>query len=54
MDAKYIISGNHSGKIALYGVDSGKQEKTLHTRGKLTLSVAYVSRELNHMLLNGH
>ena len=45
-DDKFIISGNHSGKIALYEVESGKQEKTLHTRGKFTLTVAYVSREL--------
>jgi len=32
--------------ITLYGVESGKQEQTLDTRGKFTLSVAYVSREL--------
>jgi len=43
-DDKFIISGSHSGKIALYGVESGKQEQTLDTRGKFTLSIAYVSR----------
>jgi WD repeat-containing protein 61 len=32
-DDNFIISGNHSRKIALYGFESGKQEKTLHTRG---------------------
>jgi len=42
----FVISGSHSGKIALFGVESGKQEQTLDTRGKFTLSVAYVSREL--------
>lgn len=43
-DDKFIISGSHSGKIALYGVESAKQEQTLDTRGKFTLSIAYVSR----------
>jgi WD40 repeat protein len=42
-DDKFIISGSHSGKIALYGVESAKQEQTLDTRGKFTLSIAYVS-----------
>jgi WD repeat-containing protein 61 len=45
-DDKFIISGSHSGKIILYGVQSAKQEQTLDTRGKFTLSIAYVSREL--------
>ena len=40
-----FISGTDSGKIILYGVESGKQEHILDTRGKFTLSVAYVSRE---------
>ena len=42
----FIISGSHSGKIDLLRVESGKQEQTLDTRGKFTVSVAYVSREL--------
>jgi len=42
----FIISGSHSRKITLFGVESGKQEQTLDTRGKFTLSVAYISREL--------
>lgn len=42
-DDKFIVSGSHSGKIHLYGTDSGKQEQTLDTRGgKFILSVAYV------------
>ena len=45
-DDKFIISGSHSAKIVLYGVESGKQEQTFDTRGKFTLSVAYVSTEL--------
>ena len=41
-DDKFIVSGSHSGKIHLYGTESGKQEQTLDTRGgKFTLSVAY-------------
>lgn len=42
-DDKYIISGSHSGKITLYNVETAKAEKTLDTRGKFTLSIAYVS-----------
>lgn len=42
-DDKYVISGSHAGKIHMYAVDSGKQERTLDTRGKFTLSIAYVS-----------
>ena len=45
-DGKYVISGSHSGKIGLYGVEPGKQERPLDKRGKFILSVAYVSREL--------
>lgn len=42
-DDKFVVSGSHAGKIHLYGVESGKQEQTLDTRGgKFTLSVAYV------------
>jgi WD repeat-containing protein 61 len=41
-DARHIISGSHSGKISLFGVESGKLEQTLDTRGKFTLSIAYV------------
>lgn len=42
-DDKYIISGSHAGKITLYNVESAKAEQTLDTRGKFTLSIAYVS-----------
>ena len=43
-DDKFIISGSHSGKINMYGVESRKQEQQLDTRGKFTLSIAYVSK----------
>lgn len=42
-DGKHIISGSNAGKILIFEVESGKQEQTLDTRGKFTLSVAYVS-----------
>jgi len=45
-DDKFIISGSDSGKIALYGFESGKQEQSLDSRGKFTLCIAYVSRKL--------
>ena len=43
-DDKFIISGSHSGKINMYGVESRKQEQQLDTRGKFTLSIAYVRK----------
>ena len=45
-DDKYIISGSQAGKITLYSVDTAKAEQTLETRGKFTLSIAYVSCNL--------
>ena len=50
-DDKFIISGSHSGKINLYGVESKKQEQTLDTRGKFTLSIAYVSIFIYFLIL---
>lgn len=41
-DDKYVISGSHAGKINLYNVETGKAEHSLDTRGKFTLSIAYV------------
>lgn len=41
-DDKYVISGSHSGKITLYSVQDAKAEHSLETRGKFTLSIAYV------------
>lgn len=42
-DDKYVISGSSSGKINMYNIQSGSQEQTFDTRGKFTLSIAYVS-----------
>ena len=42
-DSRLLASGSHTGKINLFGVESGKNETTLDTRGRFTLSIAYVS-----------
>ena len=44
-DSKYIATGSHAGKINLIGVESGKKESALDTRGKFTMSIAYVSHQ---------
>jgi WD repeat-containing protein 61 len=44
-DSKHVITGSHSGKIFMYGID-GSLEQTLDTRGKFTLSIAYVQFKL--------
>lgn len=41
-DDKYVISGSHAGKITLYNVETAKAEQSLESRGKFTLSIAYV------------
>lgn len=42
-DSRFIASGSHTGKIILYGVESGNSEVQLDTRGgKFALSIAYV------------
>ena len=42
-DSKFIATGTHSGKINIIGVESGKKESVLDTRGKFIMSIAYVS-----------
>ena len=32
-DGRFLGSGSHTGKVNLYGVDSGKKEQSLDTRG---------------------
>lgn len=41
-DSKYIATGSHLGKVNIFGVESGKKEHSLDTRGKFILSIAYV------------
>uniref|UniRef100_A0A671S5Y3 Superkiller complex protein 8 n=1 Tax=Sinocyclocheilus anshuiensis TaxID=1608454 RepID=A0A671S5Y3_9TELE len=40
-DSKYIATGSHLGKVNIFGVESGKKEHSLDTRGKFILSIAY-------------
>ena len=46
-DGKKIISGSNAGKIHVYNVETGQPEEQLDTRGKYTLSIAYVSLKIN-------
>ena len=52
-DSRFLASGSHSGKINLFGVDTGKKECCLETRGKFTLSIAYVSKNSGDFIFNG-
>lgn len=47
-DSKYIATGSHLGKVNIFGVESGKKEHSLDTRGKFILSIAYVSISTFH------
>lgn len=44
-DSKHIATGSHLGKVNIFGVESGKKEFSLDTRGKFILSIAYVSNQ---------
>ena len=46
-DSRFLASGSHTGKINLFGVDSAKKESQLDTRGKFTMSIAYVSASVS-------
>lgn len=45
-EGRFLASGSHVGKINLFGVESAKKESQLDTRGKFTLSIAYVSLKM--------
>ena len=45
-DSKHIATGSHHGKVNIFGVESGKKEYSLDTRGKFILSIAYVRTKL--------
>lgn len=45
-DSRFLATGSHSGKINLFGVESGRKEESLDIRGGFTLSIAYVSISL--------
>lgn len=43
-DSQYLATGTHVGKVNIFGVESGKKEYSLDTRGKFILSIAYVRK----------
>lgn len=45
--ATKLISGSHAGKINLFSTETGVKEQSLDTRGKFTLSIAYVRSPMN-------
>uniref|UniRef100_A0A8C0PTZ5 Superkiller complex protein 8 n=1 Tax=Canis lupus familiaris TaxID=9615 RepID=A0A8C0PTZ5_CANLF len=40
-DSQYLATGTHVGKVNIFGVESGKKEYSLDTRGKFIVSIAY-------------
>lgn len=55
---KYVVSGSQEGKITLYNVETGKEDRVLDPQnGKFTLSIAYVSgllRLIRYHLISFH
>ena len=53
-DSHNLATGSHNGKINIFSVEEGKKENVLDTRGKFTMSIAYVSRQQSKVFkLNG-
>uniref|UniRef100_G1SWE5 Superkiller complex protein 8 n=1 Tax=Oryctolagus cuniculus TaxID=9986 RepID=G1SWE5_RABIT len=52
-DSQYLATGTHVGKVNIFGVESGKKEYSLDTRGKFILSIAYVRKLCLLLLLSG-
>lgn len=53
-DSQYLATGTHVGKVNIFGVESGKKEYSLDTRGKFILSIAYVRRHSASLRLSLH
>lgn len=53
-DSKYIATGSHLGKVNIFGVESGKKEHSLDTRGKFILSIAYVRSIMTTECITGY
>lgn len=43
-DGRFISTGTHSGNINTYLSETGEKDRTLETKGKFVMSVAYVSK----------
>lgn len=48
-DSQYLATGTHVGKVNIFGVESGKKEYSLDTRGKFILSIAYVRKRCSSL-----
>lgn len=42
-DGMQVVSGNHAGKVLLYGIEKGTVDRVLDTRGRFAVCVAWVS-----------
>ena len=51
-DSRFLATGSHNGKINLFSVEEGKKESALDTRGKFTMSIAYVRPEIVAFIIN--
>lgn len=49
-DSQYLATGSHVGKVNIFGVETGKKEYSLDTRGKFILSIAYVRSTIDNFL----
>lgn len=53
-DGIQVVSGSHTGKLIVYGIEKGTTDRVLDTRGKFALSVAWVSGIKNIVfIING-
>uniref|UniRef100_A0A8C0DCQ5 Superkiller complex protein 8 n=1 Tax=Balaenoptera musculus TaxID=9771 RepID=A0A8C0DCQ5_BALMU len=50
-DSQYLATGTHVGKVNIFGVESGKKEYSLDTRGKFILSIAYYLASVVHRFI---
>ena len=48
-DSYFLATDSHNGKINLFSVKDGKKESALDTRGKFTMSIAYVHFEIHEV-----
>jgi WD repeat-containing protein 61 len=39
-DSQHILTGNADGKVEMFSVETGKKEKSLETKQKMSLSIA--------------
>lgn len=54
-DSKNVASGSYTGKVNVFNLETGKKETNFQvdTKGKFTMSISYVSRQLSFILDSG-